>query len=183
MVLPNDWLTPTALRWRFDANGKFKMVSKTSVTFGRMMKHLSIYAAIALAFATSTPLTSAQPTAEAVVQAQLEAYNARDLDAFIATYADDVKLFELPEKLLSEGTAAMREQYGTLFKDERLHATIVKRIVMADTVVDHERVRLTFPQGPGTVEAIAIYEVRDGRITKVWFRHGERKLDGASASP
>ncbi len=119
----------------------------------------------------------AAPTPEAVVQAQLEAYNARDIDAFIATYADDVKLFELPDKLLSEGTATMRERYGKLFKDERLHATIVNRIALGNTVIDHERVRLTFPQGPGTVEAVAIYEVSDGKITKVWFRYGERKLD------
>ena len=125
----------------------------------------------------------AAPTPEAVVQAQLEAYNARDIDAFIATYADDVKLFELPEKLLSEGTATMRDRYGKLFKDERLHATVVNRIVMGDTVVDHERVRLTLPQGPATVEAIAIYEVRDGKITQVWFRYGERKPDAAPANP
>ena len=143
----------------------------------RMIKHLCILAASAVTLIAATPLASAEPTAESVVQAQLEAYNARDIDAFIATYADDVKLFELPEKLLSEGTAPMRERYGKLFKDDRLHATIVNRIVMGDTVADHERVRLTFPQGPGTVEAIAIYEVRDGKITKVWFRYGDRKLD------
>ena len=137
-----------------------------------------------LAGLTGAAAFATPPSPEAVVQAQLEAYNARDIDAFLATYADDVKLFELPEKLLSEGTAAMREQYGKLFKDERLHATIVNRIVMGNTVVDHERVRLTFPQGPGTVEAVAIYEVRDGKITNVWFRYGERKVDAPpSAGP
>lgn len=148
-----------------------------------MIKHLCILAATAVAFFAVTPPANADTTAESVVQAQLDAYNARDIEAFIATYADDVKLFELPEKLLSEGTSPMRERYGKLFKDERLHATIVNRIVMGDTVVDHERVRLTFPQGPGTVEAIAIYEVRDRKISKVWFRYGERKLDAAPASP
>ena len=128
-------------------------------------------------------LASAETTAESVVQAQLEAYNARDIDAFIATYADDVKLFEFPNKLLSEGTADMRERYGKLFKDERLHATIVKRIALGNTVIDHERVRVTLPQGPGTIEAVAIYEVRDGKITAVWFRYGERKLDRALDQP
>lgn len=132
------------------------------------------------AFVISSSLSAiAQPTAEAVVQAQLEAYNARDLEAFLATYAEDVKLLEFPEKLLSQGTATMRERYGKLFNDERLHATIVNRIVMGSTVIDHERVRLTLPAGPGTVEAIAIYEVTEGKITKVWFRYGERKLDAS----
>lgn len=119
----------------------------------------------------------AEPTPAAVVQAQLEAYNARDIEAFLATYAEDVKLFELPEKLLSQGTARMRERYGKLFKDERLHATIVNRIVMGNTVIDHERVRLTLPSGAGTVEAVAIYEVQDGKIATVWFRYGARTPD------
>lgn len=35
-------------------------------------------------------------SAEAVVQRQLEAYNARDLEAFVAQYADDVELYRPP---------------------------------------------------------------------------------------
>ena len=139
---------------------------------------LLVTCAFAVCFACSG--VASEPSAESVVQAQLEAYNARDIDAFLATYADDVKLYQLPEKLLSEGIAPMRERYGELFKDERLHATIVNRIVMGNTVVDHERVRLTTPQGPGTVEAVAIYEVSGGKITKVWFRLGERKRESGS---
>ena len=128
-------------------------------------------------------IARAEPTTpEAVVQAQLEADNARDIDAFAATYADDVQLFELPEKLRTSGIAQLRERYGKLFTDTRLHAEVVNRIVMGGTIVDHERVRLTLPDGPGTVEAIAIYEVVDGKITKVWFRRGDVKLDSAAAA-
>ena len=147
------------------------------------MKHLCVLTVGAVALLTPMRLIAAELTPEAVVQAQLEAYNARDIDAFIATYADDVKLFEFPDKLLSEGTADLRERYGKLFKDERLHATIVSRISMGITVIDHERVRLTLPQGPGTIEAIAIYEVRGGKITTVWFRYGARKPDAAASQP
>ncbi len=143
------------------------------------MKHVATFAAVALAWTTATPLLIGAPTAEAVVQAQLEAYNARDMDAFLVTYSEDVALYELPDKLLARGREQMRKDYTRVFADERLHATIVKRIVVGNTVVDHERVRVTLPEGPGTVEAIAIYEVRDGKITTVWFRYGERKLDAA----
>ena len=133
---------------------------------------LVIFVALAAgtaAFAAETP--------EAVVQRQLEAYNAHDIEAFVATYADDVQLFELPDKVLMRGSAELRERYAERFRDTRLHADIVNRIALGDTVIDHERVRLTFPQGPGTVEAIAIYQVRDGKIINVWFRRGEPKLD------
>ena len=120
---------------------------------------------------------AAEPTPEAIVQKQLEAYNAHDMEAFLATYADDAQLFELPEKLLARGTAQIRERYTAPFADTRLHAEIRNRMVVGNTVVDHEYVRRTYPQGPGTIEAIAIYEVRDGKITNVWFRRGEPKLD------
>ena len=133
-------------------------------------------------FITVACAAVAAPTPEAVVQAQLEAYNARDLDAFAATYADDVQLFQLPDKLLTSGLAQLREHYAKLFRDTRLHAEVVNRMVMGQTVVDHERVRLTLPEGAGTVEAIAIYEVANGKIAKVWFRRGETKLDTAAAA-
>ena len=127
----------------------------------------------ALFLLTASALLAADDTAEAIVQRQLEAYNAHDIDAFVATYADDVQLFELPDKVLMRGAAQLRERYAERFRDTLLHADIVNRIAIGDTVVDHERVRLTLPQGPSTVEAIAIYQVRDGKIINVWFRRGE----------
>lgn len=139
---------------------------------------------IACAFFTTGALAViAAPTPEAIVQAQLEAYNARNIDAFVSTYAEDAQLFELPDKLLMRGTAQLRERYSELFKDTHLHARIVNRIALGNTVIDHERVRLTFPEGRGTVEAIAIYEVRDGKISTVWFRRGEKKLDADAPAP
>lgn len=106
---------------------------------------------------------------EAVVQAQLEAYNARDLDAFLATYAENAELFEHPSKLLASGMAQLRERYAARFADPTLHAVVLKRIVLGNFVIDHERVRRMFPEGPGTLEAVATYEVQGGRITRVWF--------------
>jgi hypothetical protein len=53
----------------------------------------------------------------------------------------------------------------------------VQRIVVGNTVIDHEKVRRMFPEGPGTLEAIAIYEVSNGKIERVWLRLGEKKLD------
>jgi len=44
------------------------------------------------------------PSPEAIVQAQIEAYNARDIDVFLATYAEDAQLFEHPAKLLANGS-------------------------------------------------------------------------------
>ena len=120
---------------------------------------------------------------EAVVQKQLDAYNAHDLHAFAATYADDVELIELPADVFVRGIAQLRERYAKPFADPVLHANVVNRIVVGNTIVDHEQVRRTFPEGTGTLEAIAIYLVENGKIAKVWFRRGERKLDAAAKAP
>lgn len=112
--------------------------------------------------------------AEEIVQKQLDAYNARDIKAFLATYADEAELFEFPATPLAKGKEEMRKRYTLRFSDTILHGIIVKRIVMGNTVIDHERVRITLPEGPGVMEAIAIYEVHDGKIAKVSFIFGKK---------
>jgi hypothetical protein len=117
---------------------------------------------------------------EAVVQRQLDAYNARDIDALMAAYADDAQQFEHPSKLLASGHAQVRERSVTRFTEPNLHARLINRIVMGNVVVDRETVTRTFPEGPGCIELIAIYEVQNGKIAKAWFIPGARTLDADS---
>jgi hypothetical protein len=114
---------------------------------------------------------------EAVVQRQLDAYNARDIEALMATYADDAQQFEHPSKLLASGSAELRERFAVRFKEPNLHAALVKRIVMGSIVIDQEKVIRTFPEGTGTIELVAIYEVQKGRIAKAWFISGHKTID------
>jgi hypothetical protein len=117
------------------------------------------------------------PSPEAVVQRQLDAYNARDIDALMATYADDVQTFEHPATLLADGAADLRRRQTARFQEPNLHARLINRIVSGHMVIDHEHVTRTFPEGPGTLDLVAIYEVRDGKIAKAWFMSGARTLD------
>jgi hypothetical protein len=89
-------------------------------------------------------------------------------------------LFEFPDKLIAKGSAQLRERYVARFKEEGLRAEIVKRIVVGNTVVDHERVHRMFPEGPGLLEAIAIYQVENGKIAKAWLKLGEKRLTKSS---
>lgn len=111
-----------------------------------------------------------------VVQRQLEAYNARNLDALMAIYAADAQMFEHPDKLLAEGTVALRERFAARFRELNLHATLLHRIVAGALVLDHERVTRTFQEGPGEVELVMTYEVQAGRIVRAWIITGTRKL-------
>jgi len=113
---------------------------------------------------------------EAVVQQQLDAYNAHDVEALLATYADEARLFEHPATLLASGQAQLRERFALRFQEPNLHAHLCRRIVMGHFVVDHEEVTRTFPEGAGTVELIATYEVLEGRIINAWFLTGPKRL-------
>jgi hypothetical protein len=112
----------------------------------------------------------------ALVQQQLDAYNARHLDALLATYAVDAELFEHPHTLLARGHEALRERFAARFTESNLHAALQHRAVTGDCVVDHEIVMRTFPEGPGTLEVVMIYEVKAGRITRSWALAGTKTL-------
>jgi hypothetical protein len=114
---------------------------------------------------------------EAVVQRQLDAYNARDIDALMATYAEDVQVFEHPATLLASGSQELRARQVIRLQEPNLHAHLVNRMVSGNLVIDHEQVTRTFPEGTGQLEMIAMYEVQDGRISRAWFVFGAKTLD------
>lgn len=111
-----------------------------------------------------------------VVQRQLDAYNAHDMEAWLATYAPDARQYEYPDKLLAEGHDAIRARMTMRFEEPDLHAHLKSRIVIGNTVIDHEQVARTFPEGPGHVEMVAIYQVTAGRIGLATFIIGNRQL-------
>ena len=120
--------------------------------------------------------------AEAVVQAQLDAYNARDLNAWIATYSADAEQYLLHTGELAIGHEAIRKRMTERFDDPALHAELKNRMVMDKIVVDHEVVTRTFPDGLGTVEMICIYEVHAAKIVKATFAIGQARPEGKRAA-
>ncbi|OJJ20011.1 hypothetical protein BKI52_16180 [marine bacterium AO1-C] len=112
-----------------------------------------------------------QETPEQVVQRQVNAYNARDIEGFLATYSKDVEIYNYPNKLSMKGRERMRKVYGPMFKRAKhLHCKIVNRIRLGNKVVDRESVIFNPKQKPGRV--IAVYTVKDGLISKVTFIRG-----------
>jgi hypothetical protein len=103
---------------------------------------------------------------EAIVQQQLEAYNERDIEGFMATYADDITLYNYPNQLTAQGKDQMRTAYTNLFKNTPdLNAIIKNRIVIGNKVIDEEEVSVNGK----TLRAVAIYEIENGLIKKVTF--------------
>lgn len=107
-------------------------------------------------------------TAADVAQAQLDAYNAQDLDTFCAQFSDDVRVADLNGAVTLEGMAAYRAKYAKLFAEfPENKVTLLGRIAIGDVVVDHERVRRSRTAEP--FEVAAIYTFRGGKIARVDF--------------
>jgi hypothetical protein len=117
---------------------------------------------------------------EIVVQRQLDAYNAKDLEAWLSTYAADATQYEHPGKLLVSGHAEIRARAAPRFTEPRLHAKLMKRTVMGAVVIDHEDVSRDFPEGPGHIELVCIYVVERGLIQTASFVFGPPVLAPAS---
>ncbi|CAD7800032.1 hypothetical protein CHRY9390_00572 [Chryseobacterium aquaeductus] len=127
-----------------------------------------IYAFLLICF--SMNFLSAQDSKtvpENLVQKQVNGYNARNIEAFLEPYAEDAELYIFPDKLISKGKEAMRKDYDKMFKDlPELHCEIKNRIVNGNFVIDQESVS---GMAKGKLVATAIYEIKDNKISKVYF--------------
>ncbi|MDF1697811.1 MAG: amidohydrolase family protein [Saprospiraceae bacterium] len=103
---------------------------------------------------------------EDLAQRQLNAYNLRNIDAFLEPYAEDVEIYMYPDKLLSTGKETMRQQYSEMFDmTPNLHCELKERIVQGNIVIDKESVQF----GSSVFEAVAIYHIENNKIQKVYF--------------
>ena len=110
---------------------------------------------------------STSMTPDGVVERQVDAYNKRDIDAFLATYSDDISLVNFPGELMYTGKSEMRARYDKMFRDSpALNCEIASRMTLGNTVIYHERV--TGRVG-GPIEVLAIYSVANGKIRRVEF--------------
>ena len=102
----------------------------------------------------------------AIVQNQLDAYNARDIEAFLNTYSNDVQVFNFPNELSYTGKEKMRANYTDFFESTPdLKCKIKNRIVIGNKIIDKENVTAN----GNSFSAVAIYEVENGKIAKVTF--------------
>ena len=108
------------------------------------------------------------PSAVEVVQRQLEAYNAHDLGAFVAMYADDIEVWRMPSTTPTiDGKPQLAEFYATQrFCLPGLKADLVDRMALGDKVIEHERVTGLSWQ---PTEVVVVYQVADGLIRRMWL--------------
>ena len=102
-----------------------------------------------------------------VAERQIEAFSRRDIDAFMALYADDAVVAEFPSgKVLWRGKAAIRNRYAAMFTAPNGPVVRVpKRVVDGAFVLDYEE----WDAKPGErSHATWMYEIRGGLIRRGW---------------
>lgn len=103
-----------------------------------------------------------------LVQAQLDAYNAQDLDRYCSYFADDIQVADLNKPPHTSDIETYRKNYAGVFaKFPENKVELLNRMVCGSTVIDHEKV-IRSPGGE-TFEVIAIYTLADGKIARVDF--------------
>jgi len=107
-----------------------------------------------------TPTTSA----EAVVQRQVDAYNAFDIEAFLAAHSETAEVrFDAGGQVL-KGRAALRSFYEPGFRRRDTTVRIGHRTILGNTIVDEEHVTV---RGKEVCCAVLIFKVTDGKIGSV----------------
>jgi len=110
----------------------------------------------------------AEPSPENIVQKQVDAFNARDLNAFAACYLDTVIVRNYPNKVQYTGNDTLKSNYEKFYANTpQVTVEVIKRISLGKTVIDEEMVSI----GDKTHHQVAIYEVQNGLIASMTFIH------------
>ncbi|GGG46968.1 nuclear transport factor 2 family protein [Bizionia arctica] len=104
------------------------------------------------------------PEAEAIVEQQLEAFNSKNIDAFVKTFDSEVKAYDFPNRLYIQGEKQLRTTFSDFFSQTPdLHCEITNRIIIGSVVIDEEYLTVN----GDNYNAIAIYEIINGKISRM----------------
>ena len=128
-----------------------------------------IQSAYAVDEQSSGTLKTKMLSPDELVQVQLEAYNNRDIEAFLSTFSSDIKFYNFPDQLTSSGKEKMRADFTRFFANNpNLHLKVKKKIVKGNVVILHEVV--SGLSGGNVLDVVAIYEInKENKIKTLSF--------------
>jgi len=118
-------------------------------------------------------LLAAAPTPKVLSPAgtvgkQIELFNAHDLEGFLALFAEDLEVSEVPAGATAPtGRARLRELYAARFQaNPDLHASAEAQMVSGEFVIQKEKIKGR--AGKEALVAVTIYQVKAGKIVRMW---------------
>ena len=105
----------------------------------------------------------------ATVQRQIERFNAHDLEGYLALFAEDLEVAELPaSEWGTRNKAWLRGVYAERFKtNPDLRASTEAQLVSGTFVIETERIRGRTGQ-TGSLDVVVVYQVKEGKIVRMW---------------
>ncbi len=104
-----------------------------------MIRSLSCLLMPALLLAAPTP-KNLSPAG--TVERQIELFNAHDLEGFLALFAEDVEVAEIPGTSAPTGKARLRELYAARFQaNPDLHASAKAQMLSGSFVIQKEVIK------------------------------------------
>ena len=139
------------------------------------LKHLFFFTIIMILIGGCEPKKESEVDSEnenkylALVQEQVDAYNAHDLERFIACYSEDVVIEDAQGDTMMKGQDQMRKLYEELFSaNPNIHCEIISRFKVGEYVIDEEHITGFDMEGyPTKVRGAAIYNIVNGKIVHV----------------
>ena len=104
-----------------------------------------------------------------ITELQLDAYNEKNLDAFLNYYSDDYKAYMLETgQLITENKDHLHKIMSGMFETNKFaHSKVIESMKQGDLYVNREESVGHIPDK--IITSITIYEVKDGKITQMWF--------------
>lgn len=124
----------------------------------------------------------------ALVRASVAAFNAHDVEALTAHYADDLKWFSVDgdrQAIEADSRAAIRQWLAGYFKSfPDVRSEISEMSQTGAHVSFRERASWTAKDGTRRAQSsLAVYEVREGKIKRAWYFPAVREGDAVPPPP
>lgn len=106
--------------------------------------------------------------AASIIDNQLDAFNAHDLDKFLAFFHPDIEVYNYPDQLDKRGLESLRGAFAESFK-AKPNEKVITRIIAHNNVIDYVEVTFEFMGYKITDRSTVIYTIEDGLIRRMTF--------------
>lgn len=112
---------------------------------------------------------------EDTVDNQIKAYNEQNIEDFLDCYSEDIQVYMLESnQKLTDGKDQLKAtMLGSFESNPNAETLVESRITQNNIVIDVETVLGHIENK--IIRAIAIYEITDNKISKLWF--GSRTVE------
>ncbi|MBD0259526.1 MAG: nuclear transport factor 2 family protein [Cytophagales bacterium] len=114
------------------------------------------------------PKTIAPETGGDMIVKAVRAYNAKDLDSYIACFSPDVEVYNASGVLMFKGADKLKEHFEAFFHaNPNVKRKIIDRVVTGNKIVEREQ--LVGLKGAAEQSVTSIYELDNGLIKSFFF--------------